>query len=104
MRPSAAPALVAFPPAGRAAAPDVRVALERARREIDAGLASIDFTEVTHEDRVTFVEHAAVWLARCALRAGSFPLALAIVRHGRARIEELERDRTRMPGGLRRSG
>lgn len=74
---------------------DDGLAYARATAEIEAGLASIDFAEVTREDRVTFVEHAVVWQVRCALRAGLFDVALAVIRYGVARIAEIERSEPR---------
>jgi len=45
-------------------------AIESIVREIEAGLAMIEFPEVTEEDRVTFLEAAVEWHARCARRLG----------------------------------
>jgi len=60
--------------------------------DIEAGLAAIDFPEVTREDRVTFLVLAAVWQARCARAAGRYDLAFALVRYCRDRIADIEHE------------
>ena len=59
--------------------------------EVEDGLDSIDFDEVTLEDRRLFLEQAVVRQVRRALRAGRFDLALALQRYGVARLADLER-------------
>jgi hypothetical protein len=85
--------------------PDDELEVAHARHEIEAGLVSIDFAEVTCEDRVTFVEHVATWQAKCALRAGRLDLALAVLRDARVRIAGIEREALVVPrrAGARRA-
>jgi hypothetical protein len=69
--------------------PWLEAQLARCRDEWEAGLARIDFPEVTDEDRVTFLEHVVSWQIRRALRAGRFDLALAVRSLGARRIADL---------------
>jgi hypothetical protein len=63
--------------------------LARCVDEWEAGLARIDFPELTDEDRVTFLEHVVSWQVRRALRAGRFDLALAVSSLGARRVAQL---------------
>ncbi len=67
------------------------VALRLLTAEVEDGLRSIDFDEVTLEDRLAFVEQAVVWQMRRALRASRFDLALSLHRYGIRRLGEIER-------------
>lgn len=81
------------------------LAYERLRSEIEASLRSIDFDEVTLEDRVSFVERAAVWQMRQAIRANRFDLALWLHKYAVERIAEIGRGRARPAlSVLRREG
>src|SRR5262245_2354392 len=65
------------------------LALRAFADELEAELREVDYEEVTLEDRMTLVEHVAVWQVRCALARGQFDLALGLQRLAVRRISEL---------------
>ena len=79
--------------------PPSRLELELARcvDEWDAGLARIEYPEVTAEDRATFLERVVCWQVRRALGAGRFDLALALTRLAPHRIAQLAERLERRP-------
>ena len=72
-----------------AATPALDAELARCLGELEAGLARIDFAEVTDADRVAFLEHVVSWQVRRALGAGRFDLAHAVIAQGRRAIADI---------------
>ena len=67
--------------------------LRRLAADLEEGLRTIDFPEVTIEDRITFLEQAVAWQVRRALWNGRFDLAVRLQRVGAERIAEIHERR-----------
>jgi hypothetical protein len=68
-------------------------ALQALARDLDQGLQQLEFDEVTHDDRITYVTCVTDAHVRRAWRAGAAGLAASLRRLGDRRLARLARAR-----------